>query len=262
MLVLLISSFAACGKEPVSSDPSTDSSPDVSTSINNSDGEVSSTSDVSQGDENPDNSEATTSSSNVANGDKSSNKTAKTTKKDTAVKGKVSIPLSKPITFTLFLEEHSSQPVKTDALKWKAIAKKTNVTLDVDVGVGSAATTKLAAAAASGKMYDISCIKHGKLTTMKPTLFLDLTKRINKDETPNYYNLVKNDLADMKLLRVGGKVLGFSMYVTDTFENGKWGPYETAACPMGIRMDILENNGLKAPTTWDEWFNVMKKLKV
>lgn len=171
------------------------------------------------------------------------------------VKVPYTMPFDKPVTFTVFLAEHPSQPIKTDAMKWNAITEMTNVTLDVDFVAQSAAANRLVAATATGIMYDITWMQYMWLRNMKTTGFMDVTE-VMKTETPTYYSLVGDD-PNLKLYRVFGKYMGFHMVVSD--ELGK--PYEKKGLSTAIRKDILDDANLKVPTTWQEWFDVMKKLK-
>ncbi len=156
----------------------------------------------------------------------------------------------KPVTYTVFLKEHVYQPIKTDAMKWNLITEATGVTLDVDIGVGTEAQTKLAAANASGQMYDITMLTHSELQTFNSALFMDLTN-IMEEKTPNYWKLTK-DIEGLESTKVDGKYLGFGLHHID---------YPDTPLQLAIRYDTLDNHNLKAPKTWDEWFETMKKLK-
>lgn len=181
--------------------------------------------------------------------------TRKTDSGSSVVNPGYEMPFDEPVTFTVFLAEHPNQPIKTDAIKWDAITQLTNVTLDVDFVAQSAAANKLSAATASGQMYDITWIQYMWLRNMKSSVFMDLTDLI-KTETPHYYELVKDD-PDLNLFRVFGKYLGFSMVVYDDMKT----PYQTDGLTTAIRKDILDKENLKVPTSWQQWFDVMKQLK-
>lgn len=157
----------------------------------------------------------------------------------------------KLVTYTLFMTEHTAQPILVDAPKWAEITKKTNVKLEVDIGVGSSAQTKLVAAATSGKMYDITYLQNSQLKTYNSSLFMEISMDLAKSKVPNYYNLVKDD-KDLPMYTVGGKYLGFAQYARD---------YTDSPLTTAIRYDILEKNNLPIPKTWDEWFQTMKLLK-
>lgn len=160
-----------------------------------------------------------------------------------------------PITFTLLLSEHTNQPVKTDTLKFKTITELTNVTLDVDVTPASAYENKIIAAATSGKMYDITYMNVDQMRQYSPNLYLDLT---DKFETlaPDYWNIVKDDQLNASTM-IDGKYYGFTVVNDVSYaETGEYGGLWPA-----MRTDILDENGLKLPNTWDEMFTTLKKLK-
>lgn len=160
-----------------------------------------------------------------------------------------------PITFTLLFSEHANQPVKTDTLKFKTITELTNVTLDVDVTPASAYNNKINAAAASGKMYDITFMMVEQMRQYSPALYLDLTD-MYETYAPDYYALIKDD-KENEVTAINGRYYGFTpMNDVRSSETGEYG----GIWPV-IRTDILDENGLSIPSTWDEFFDVMKKLK-
>lgn len=169
---------------------------------------------------------------------------------DSATKSDGSAYTSDPVTYTLYLPEHVYQPISTDAMKWDLITEKTGVTLDVDVGVGTEAQTKLTAAAASGKMYDIAFLTHSQIQSLNSSLFMDLTD-IMETKTPNYWAIAK-DIEGLESIKVDGKYLGFGMTHID---------YPDTPVQLAIRYDTLEKHNLSVPKTWDEWFETMKQLK-
>ncbi|MBQ6829495.1 MAG: extracellular solute-binding protein, partial [Clostridia bacterium] len=165
-----------------------------------------------------------------------------------------SMPFEETQTWSLFMTEHAYQPIKENSLKFDAIYELTNVDLQLDIGESGSAQTKLMAAAASGKMYDITFITNTQFRTYKTSLFYDITDRI-KTDTPHYYEAVKRDWDDLQLYSTGGRFYGFAQteynYLYDE---------QSVMCPQ-IRVDVLENNNIKCPTTWKEWFEAMKVLK-
>ncbi len=167
---------------------------------------------------------------------------------------KTEIPFDNPMRWSLFLTEHVYQPIDTNSIKFDAIYELTNVELDIDVGGGASAQTKLMAAAASGKMYDITYLTNTQFRSYKTSLFRNITDCI-KGGMPNYYNAVKHDWDDLQNFATNGCFYGFAQteynYLYDE---------QSVLCPQ-IRVDILENNNIKLPTTWREWFEAMKLLK-
>ncbi|MBQ6830053.1 MAG: hypothetical protein IJO59_02885 [Clostridia bacterium] len=163
------------------------------------------------------------------------------------------MPLDTTAKWTVFLKEHSYQPIKTDVLKFDALYELTNVELDIDIGDGASASTKLMAAAASGKFYDISVLTLTEFRTYKNSLFYDITDLINEKDLPNYYAEVKEHWNDLQLFSTSGRFYGFA--------SAEYGDYESSVMMPRIRVDIFEENNLKCPTTWKEWFDAMKTLK-
>ena len=164
----------------------------------------------------------------------------------------MTMPLEETATWSVFLKEHSYQPIKTDVLKFDTIYELTNVDLQIDIGDGTSAKTKLMAAAASGKFYDISVLNLSEFRTYKRSLFYDITDLI-KTQLPNYYAEVKEHWNDLQLFSTGGRFYGFA--------SAEYGNYDSSVMMPYIRVDILEDNNIKKPTSWKEWFDAMKLLK-
>ncbi|MBQ3258962.1 MAG: extracellular solute-binding protein [Clostridia bacterium] len=179
--------------------------------------------------------------------------TTTTAKKDEPAASGMSMPFEETQTWKLFLNEHAYQPIKENSPKFDYIYELTNVDLQVDVGSGGNSKTKLMAAAASGKMYDIASLQNSAFRTYKTSLFYDLTDKINEKDLPNYYAAVKPYWNDLMLYATGGKLYGFAAHQYGEDEPWVLSPY--------IRVDILEDENIKKPTTWKEWFEAMKKLK-
>ena len=165
-----------------------------------------------------------------------------------------SMPFEETQTWSLFLTELSYQPIKDNSIKFETIYELTNVNLALDIGEGASAETKLMAAAASGKFYDIAYLNNTQFRTYKTSLFYDITDRI-KTDTPNYYNAVKKEWSDLQLFSTGGRFYGFAQ--TD----GGYQYDEPSVLSPWVRVDVFEDNNIKKPTTWKEWFEAMKLLK-
>ena len=159
-----------------------------------------------------------------------------------------------PVTFSIMTFEHPSQQVNPNALKYQAIKEATNVTLDFDITPNAEYNTKKAAAMGAGVLSDITYVSLDDMSKFaKAGIFMDVTDRLQSD-VPNFYNRVSNDV-NWKKTGVDGRYYGFAILNGGT-ENLNYGGY----LPV-IRYDILEKNNLKLPTTFDEWFVVMKQLK-
>jgi len=253
--ILILLTLVACGGGNVTSDDDVSGESQVDSTVSDVDSsdvpEDLTSSDV------PPEGDASNSgdNSNTTTAGKNNNKvTNKTTAGKTNSQGSTAGKklFDKPITFTVYMQEHANQPILVDSMKWGVLKEATNVTLDVDIGTGSTHANKLAAAAASGVMYDITFMNISYQRTMRPALFMDVTN-IMKTKLPNYYNLVKDDMSGLSLYRIGGKYLGLAQL----HYNG----YTNVPLNVAIRYDILDKHGLKVPTTWNEWFDTMLKLK-
>ena len=165
----------------------------------------------------------------------------------------LSMPLKTTVKWSLFLKEHAYQPIKEGSPKFDAIYELTNVDLQIDVGDGASSSTKLMAAAASGKFYDIAYLQLSDFRTYKRSLFYDITDLINKNDLPNYYKAIKPYENDSKLFSTGGRFYGFSQLHYDDYESSVLMPW--------VRVDVFEDNNIKKPTSWKEWFEAMKLLK-
>ncbi len=165
------------------------------------------------------------------------------------------ILFDEPVTFTVMTYEHQSQPVDPSAIKFQAIQEATNVTLDFDITPLAEYNTKKAAAFGSGILCDITNATSDDLSRFSgANIFMPLPDELLEESVPNFYQRVKDDL-NWKMTKINGQALGFTTLNAST-ENVLLGGY----LPV-IRYDILEKNNLQMPTTWDEWFVVMKQLK-
>ncbi len=157
-----------------------------------------------------------------------------------------------PVTFTIMTYEHPSQQVNPDGLKYKTITELTNVTLDFDITPLSTYKTKKSAAMAAGNVSDITYVETSDLQKYADSgIFLKLDDYLESG-LDNFYTNVKDD-ENWKRTMINGCVYGLTILNSGTYPNG-------GKCPV-IRYDILEKNNIAMPTTFNEWFNVMKQLK-
>jgi len=163
-----------------------------------------------------------------------------------------------PVTFSLLTYEHASQPWNTEAEKFKEITNATNVTLDINVCSIDDSKTKYVATLASGQMYDITYMPFTYVQQYSTSLFLDLTDYMNNGGLDNYMRWVKDDplLDDMA---IDGRHYAFAGVNACNYPASK--DVELNGMFPVMRTDVLEKNNIPVPTTWDEWFSVMKKLK-
>lgn len=166
---------------------------------------------------------------------------------------------AEPVTFTVFAMEHPYQNYNTNTIKFKELEEATNVTLDIDVTSQSNYTAKQAAILASGQLYDINVLEFKRLANYSPDLFVDLTTYMKNGSLPNYSKWY-NQLELASWIKIDGKIPGFIQVNAGNYP-AKDDPTNTNGIYPCIRKDILSSNNLKVPTTYDEWFNVMKTLK-
>ncbi len=175
--------------------------------------------------------------------------------KDTKEPGEVESKeklFDEPVTFTIMVPEHPSQQVNPDGEKYKAIKEATNVTLDFEVVPQSVYKTKKRAAMAAGTVCDIMYVEQSDLQEYASSgIFLKLDDYL-ETELPNFYDIIKDDETWART-KIDGNVYGLTILNVGVYPNG-------AKAPV-IRYDILEKNNIAMPTTYDEWFEVMKRLK-
>ena len=165
------------------------------------------------------------------------------------------ILFDEPVTFTVMTYEHPSQPIDPSSVIFQAIQEATNVTLEFDITPSAEYSTKKAAAFGSGILSDITHVTSDDLNKFAgANIFMPLPDDLLEESVPNFYQRVADDL-NWKMSKTNGQALGFTILNGST-ENVLLGGY----IPV-IRYDILEKNNLQMPTTWDEWFVVMKQLK-
>lgn len=163
-----------------------------------------------------------------------------------------------PVTFTIMTFEHPSQKVNPDGIKYEAMKEATNVTLRFDITPQSSYGTKKAAALASGILSDITAVTNADIAKYAGNgIFMDLTDKL-ENELSNFYKWVKDDI-NWKKTKIDGKVFGMATLNADEYPTIEWKP--GAGIVPVIRYDILEKNNISIPTTFEEWFDVMKQLK-
>ncbi|MBR2338315.1 MAG: extracellular solute-binding protein [Clostridia bacterium] len=171
----------------------------------------------------------------------------------------------KQVTFTVMTQEHPSQKVNPSGIKYTEILEKTNVKLEFDITPQASWNTKMTAALVSGALSDITWVDLDSLREYaEKNIFLDLTPYMEK-ELSNYYRFIKDD-SEAKKTKIDGKVYGLITVNGDYYPSQPIDDRHTALSCGGvmpvIRYDILEKHNLKMPTTFDEWFDTMKQLKV
>lgn len=160
----------------------------------------------------------------------------------------------KPITISMLFNDMSHYPYKKEWLIWDEIAKRTNVTIDANVVPSSDYEQKRSLLISTGdapliipKTYpgaEVQFIPSGAI--------LPVSDYVNL--MPNYQKKIKDWglEADLKqIVQADGKY-----YVLPGLHEKPKYDYSFA-----IRKDILDKEGLKLPTSYDELYNVLKALK-
>lgn len=157
----------------------------------------------------------------------------------------------KPQTFTFLDNSHPSWPYSKDALVWKLLQEKTDVTLDVQIPSGSVADA-LSMTIASGNMPDLMYTPDKKLADKygQQGALVNILDYAN--DMPNFKKWMAQYPAETQnALASDGK-----MYI---FPNQGIG--ETNRMHWLYREDIFKKLGLSQPQTWDELYAALKKIK-
>lgn len=160
----------------------------------------------------------------------------------------------KPFKITMLFNDMASYPYKQDWLLWNEITKRTNVTLDVVVVPSSDYEQKRSLLISTGDApMLIPKTYPGSETQFIPSgAILPVSDYVSM--MPNYTKKVKDWSlqSDLKsVLQGDGKY-----YVLPGLHEKPKYDYSFA-----IRKDILDKEGLKSPTSYDELYDVLKKLK-
>ncbi|MCU6796088.1 extracellular solute-binding protein [Paenibacillus sp. WQ 127069] len=163
------------------------------------------------------------------------------------------VPNSPPVkkTFTMLTESNPSWPYSKDWPAWKWIEEKTGVTLDVRTPPGKT-DEAVNLAVASGQIPDLMIVKDLQQANKfgQQGAFVNILDY--KDQMPNFKKwMEKYPDITKEAIAADGK-----MY---QFPNEGFG--ETNRTIWMDRDDIFKKEGLKAPATYDELYEVLKQLK-
>ncbi|NHN32343.1 extracellular solute-binding protein [Paenibacillus agricola] len=159
--------------------------------------------------------------------------------------------LDEPVTFKVMIPDSSPQIVK-DAPVFKHIFEKTNVKLDLEPVPSANYDQKAQTLIATNNLPDIMRVPNGKPyfnEAAKNGMFLPISDYL--DYAPNIKRLMKEN-KEIGKGQVNGKLYGFPLL-------GHW-KLQLAQAPM-IRMDLLKEQNLEVPKTYDDLYRVLKKFK-
>ncbi|WP_167859754.1 extracellular solute-binding protein [Paenibacillus cymbidii] len=157
--------------------------------------------------------------------------------------------VDKPVTFRVVLPENASQPLIVDAPAIQEIFRKTNIKVNLEPVPGSY-DEKKKTLLATNNIPDIMYLGRSDLDQYARTgAFLPISDYLAY--MPNFKKLM-DATPEIKKLMIDGKLYGFPQMRKWGLRNG----YE----PM-IRTDILQKLNVPVPTTYDELYEVLKKMK-
>lgn len=157
---------------------------------------------------------------------------------------------AKQMTLKLIRYEHPSQALKQDTPVLKEIAKKTGVKLQVEGVPQSNYNEKKQVLIGTNNIPDLILVDQNDINQYAKTgIFLNISDYL--DQAPNLRKRLADNPETKKLL-IDGKLYGFPITAQNQLSAGK--------APM-IRTDLLKKLNLKTPATYDELYQVLKKLK-
>ncbi|MDD9269425.1 extracellular solute-binding protein [Paenibacillus sp. GCM10023248] len=146
--------------------------------------------------------------------------------------------------------EHSSQALEANSLVVQEIQKRKHVKIDLQSVPQSNYEDKKKTLIATNSIPDVIMVNQNDLSNYADSgIFLDLTPYL--DKMPNFQKIV-NEKPEINKTKVDGKLYGFPLVT-------KWSA-QSGLLPM-MRTDLLSKLNLKTPTTYEELYQVLKKLK-
>ena len=157
----------------------------------------------------------------------------------------------KDVEFTIAMSENALQPIKTDSASLKVIYEKTGIKLKPVVIPGADYAAKMNTLLVGGMLPDFFLLWGEPMEIYDSGALLPMRELIEKNapEIQKYYDTVEN----LDRTMIMNDIYTLPMIRAD--EN-----YEKGTLPI-IRTDLLEEQGLEIPTTWDELYDVLLKLR-
>lgn len=172
----------------------------------------------------------------------------------TTAKAASEVDHSEEITITMMTTEAGTQKFPTEGYVYDVIKEKFNINLEVQPIPASDYDTKISTVLASGQMPDIiGGLQSEKLLKYAPTgMFLNLTEY--KDYAPDYFDLMYGEdrAAETKKVESDGSLFGFQKCEYNRI---------AVAQMVAIRTDLLEEIGVEEPTTFEEYYDDLLKIK-
>ncbi|MFD0959057.1 extracellular solute-binding protein [Paenibacillus chungangensis] len=156
----------------------------------------------------------------------------------------------KPLELTWMRYEHPSQALLSDSVAVQEFLKRQNVKLNVQGVPQSNYDDKKKTLIATNTMPDVLLVKQDDIQNFADSgIFLDLTPHL--DNMPNFKKVIEEQ-PDINKNKIDGKLYGFPLAAKKSGSGGQ--------LPM-MRIDVLENLELNQPSTYDELYQVLKKMK-
>lgn len=160
----------------------------------------------------------------------------------------------KTLEVTMMRGESPSQPVKPDSVAIVEVKKRLNVKINMQSTPNTGYDDKKKTLIATNSMPDILLVDQDDVQNYADSgVFLDLTTYLDKGDMPNLAKYIEQQ-PEINKLKVDGKLYGFPF--VDIPEYSKAGGQFSM-----IRTDILDELGLEKPTTFDELYAALKKMK-
>lgn len=198
------------------------------------------------GKSNTNNNGTNTPSTNTGNGNGSGNGNTGTSEGEAS--GKLT---DKDVTFTIALSENALQPLNPNSPAIQEIYKQTGIKLEVMIIPGSDYATKMNTLLTGRKLPDFFFLWGQPMDIYESGALLPLRELIEKHAPviQNDFNTIPN----LNRTMIMDDIYTLPMIRRD--EN-----YEKGTLPI-IRMDLLEEQNLEIPKTWDELYTVLAKLR-
>lgn len=155
------------------------------------------------------------------------------------------------VTYSFLRPENALQPYTEGCTSVAEIEKRTGIKLEVMIVPAADWSTKMNTLMAANQMPDFFRLWTSASEIVSSGTLLSIDEYIN-DQTPNIKNLFET-VDGLDKTTVGDKLYTLPTIRMDT-------NYQVGAC-ASIRVDLLKENNLEVPKTWDELYNALKVFK-
>ncbi len=158
------------------------------------------------------------------------------------------------LTLEWLMSENVSTLVKDDSMVLQEMKERWNVELIPMPAPESDYATRFTTMAATNRLPEIAYVDYAAMAEYGPQgLFVNLYEY--EDVLPNFMSEINKEAIalDIKKSTLGGALYGFQFLNV---------PYGTPGGPrISIRHDLLEENSIEMPTTFDEFYDAMLAIK-